>query len=105
MVRGKLTDFNGAPLENGDVSFQDESFQTLFSTKTDKNGKFEIEIDKITYPSVFICKNYKTQFLEYWHWNFIPKENENLEIKIDGLELYGGNCGWQRKTVTWIQQG
>ena len=53
------------------------------------NGEFQIEIDDQVYPSVFICKDYKSNFLEYWHWNFRPKANDFLYVKIGGLELYG----------------
>ncbi len=89
IVRGRLTDFNGSPLKEGEVLFNDDNFKAIFSTKTDSEGQFEVEIEQRTYPSVFICKDYKIKHLEFWHWNFNPRKDDFLEVKIDGLELYG----------------
>ncbi len=88
-VTGQLCDFKGSPLAGGDVRFYDENFEILHSTQTDANGNFEISVANRSYPSVFICQSYKDKFLEYWHWNFTPKANDHLNIRIDGLELYG----------------
>jgi hypothetical protein len=88
-VTGQLCDFNGTPLEGGDVRFYDENFEILHSAQTDAMGKFAISVTKRTYPSVFICQSYKDRFLEYWHWDFNPENNDHLNIQIDGLELYG----------------
>ncbi len=89
IVKGIVSDFEGNFLEDADVHFQDENFSSLFSTKSDKSGKFEISIDNRVYNSVFICKDYSTKNLEYWHWNFNPMTSPIIEAKIDGLELYG----------------
>ncbi|WP_340598342.1 carboxypeptidase-like regulatory domain-containing protein [Bdellovibrio sp. GT3] len=88
-VTGRLRDFNGTPLAEGDVRFYDENFETLYSTKTNVDGTFELFLENRTYPSVFICQSYKEKYLEYWHWNFNPQSGSHLDVQIDGLELYG----------------
>jgi hypothetical protein len=88
-VSGTLTDFNGKPLAGGEVHFQDKNFKNIVSVITNEMGEFSALLPEKQYNSIFACKDYAKNYLEYWHWNFKPKENDFLDIKIDGLELYG----------------
>lgn len=89
IVSGTVSDFYNHQLNDADVNFQDENFKPLYSTKTDSEGKFSIEIEDRKYGSVFICKDYSKTFLEYWHWGFQPSVSSKINAKIDGLEVYG----------------
>lgn len=88
-VSGVMTDFNGNPLSGGEIHFQDEQFKNLISVTTNEKGEFSATLPDKKYKSIFAYKDYAKNYLEYWHWNYKPKENDFLEIKIDGLELYG----------------
>jgi len=90
-VSGILTDFNGNPLSGGEIHFQDRNFKNLISVTTNEKGEFSALLADRQYNSIFACKDYAKNYLEYWHWNYKPKENDFLDIKIDGLELYGMN--------------
>lgn len=91
-----VSNFQGLPLADADVHFQDENFKNLYSAVTDTNGKFEIMIEKRKYNSVFACKDYTKNYLEFWYWNYDPTKNPVLDIKIDGIELYGMKA-WETK--------
>lgn len=87
-VYGVISDFSGKPLEGATIHFEDENFQPLYTAYTDKDGEYSLEVEDRTYI-IFAVKDYAEKYLEYWHWNFKPKMDRRLEIKIDGIELYG----------------
>lgn len=89
LVKGTVSDFNGNPIDGATVHFQDENFNPLYSTITGSRGKFSVEIENRKYKAVFAVKDYAINYLEFWHWDYKPKPGDNLDIKIDGLELYG----------------
>ncbi len=88
-VSGSVQDFQSRALEGAEIHFQDGKFRPLFSTKSDIHGKFSIEIEDRKYGSVFICKDYSKNYLEYWHWDYQPSISPIINAKIDGIELYG----------------
>lgn len=89
MVRGIITDFSENKLSGAEIHFQDEKFNNLVTVVSDEKGEFTANLPRREYRSIFACKDYAKNYLEYWHWNYKPKENDFLNIKIDGLELYG----------------
>lgn len=95
VVSGTVSDFYNHLLKDAEVHFQDEKFKPLYSTKTDQEEKFSIELDDRKYGSVFICKDYSVNFLEYWHWIFQPFISIKINAKIDELEVYGMKA-WSR---------
>jgi len=90
-LQGVVTDFNNAPLEGAVVALKNTSFENLYETYTDKDGKYEIEVKKGLYYTFYACKDYRVNYLEYWAWNIPLYEDKVIDAKIDGLEIYGVN--------------
>lgn len=102
-VYGKLTDFNETPIEDGEVVIKNASFENIYSTRTNKDGEYKLEVKKGNYFALFACKDYAIKNLEYWAWNFAVYKDEELNIKIDGLEVYAINAFIiQRKTFSMM---
>jgi len=38
-INGKLMDFNGNPLSDGDIDIKDAMFESVYQTKTNENGE------------------------------------------------------------------
>ena len=87
-VQGRISDFRGNPISEAVVHFEDKNFKPLYTAYTDVNGHFSVEVANRSY-TIFAVKDHGVKYLEYWHWNYIPRNNRYLEIKIDGIELYG----------------
>jgi hypothetical protein len=87
-VSGIVVDFNNHPLDGATVLFKDELFKDLETATTNTRGEFRVKLPKRSY-TVFAVKDYGKNYLEYWHWNYQPKANIPLRIRIDGIELYG----------------
>lgn len=89
---GKVTDFMNNPLSEAFIRVQDETFRyDIANTFTDQNGYYELLLDKGTYSSVWICQDYQETQLEYWARNVPIFSDLELNARVDGLEVYGGN--------------
>ncbi len=91
-LSGMVRDFKGNLLNDADVQLKDEYFQILYETKTDEQGYYELSADDGLYPSLFICKDYSINYLEYWAWQVPLFEDINIDARIGGLELYAINA-------------
>ena len=98
-VFGKVTDFEGAPVEGGEVSIRDSSFSPVVQTKTNDQGDYELFVEKGKYMALFACKDYMVHNLEYWAWNLIIKEDTEINARIDKLEVYAINAYKLQGTV------
>lgn len=87
-VSGTVVDFSNLPLEGATILFKDELFKDLETATTNARGEFHAKLPKRSY-TIFAVKDYRENYLEYWHWNYQPNPNIPLRIKIDGIELYG----------------
>lgn len=88
-VFGIVTDINGTPLAGADVQIKDKNYETLYSAVTKADGTYELEAEEGLYNSLFICKDYGINNLEYWAWNVPIFDELELNATINGLELYG----------------
>lgn len=43
-ITGKVSDYDGNPIGNCSVMFQNSNFDALFETKTDENGRYQITL-------------------------------------------------------------
>lgn len=91
-IFGKLTDFDGNAIVNGDVTIKDALFNDVYSTKTDEYGNYILEVEKGTYMAMFAIKDYGINMLEYWGWNLPAFEDREINMRIDGLEVYAINA-------------
>lgn len=100
-ITGKVSDYNGNPIDNCSVMFQNSNFDVLFETKTDEKGKYQINIPKgkysnigainmDTYPHTMkVGTNNENLRLEFWGWNFIADRDTTLNIQYNRMEAYG----------------
>lgn len=92
-IRGRVTDYNGRPIDSCSVAWQDPSFSFLKEAITDKDGYYSVRIAKGKYQSVATI-NMSTysrfakpglpeadQRLEFWAWNFIADRDTTLNIQ------------------------
>ena len=82
-ITGKVSDYNGNPIDNCSVMFQNSNFDALFETKTDEKGKYQINIPKGKYSNMGAI-NMDT----YPHTMKVGTNNENLRLEFLGLEFY-----------------
>jgi len=96
-IRGKVTDFDGNPLENADVVLKDKKFGDVYKNLSDADGKYHLQVIEGTYIALFACKDYSVRNLEFWAWNVPAFQDLEINPRFDGLELYAMNA--------WIPQG
>ena len=100
VISGKVTDFNGTPIDSCVVQLLHRDFSIAYKTYTDKNGNYALNnVEKGKYMAMYAIrpKEYprcnavpkKDMRLEYWAWNIIADKNLTINPRYDKLELYG----------------
>lgn len=89
ILEGYVTDKNKLPIENALIEVKGEDFVTLFSTESDKEGYYKLDLPTGKYPFLTAVKEYGTNNLEYWCQNISLQENMVLDVSFDKLEIYG----------------
>jgi hypothetical protein len=92
-ITGKVTDFNNRPIDSAFVDIKNTSFNTVYSTYSNKNGDYTLTIDEGSYfaLSCIRMRDYGINNLEFWAWNVQAFENLTINICYDKLEIYGVN--------------
>ncbi|WP_286925595.1 carboxypeptidase-like regulatory domain-containing protein [Flavobacterium sp. UBA4197] len=99
-ISGKVTDFNGNPIDSSVVRLNNARFEPIYETYTDKEGNYKLEnVRKGNYKSMFVMrpKEYPRanevskdkMRLEFWAWNVVAKEDLIINPHYDKLEVYG----------------
>jgi len=96
-IYGKVTDFDGNPIEGAAVEIKNRRFESIYQTISDAKGRYSLEVDKGTYIAMYVCKDYATKNLEYWAWNVLVYQDLEINPRIDRLEVYATNA--------WVPQG
>jgi hypothetical protein len=91
-IFGKLTDFDGNAIADGEVVIKDALFKDVYRTTTDECGKYVLEVEKRSYMAIAAVKDYVINKLEYWGWNLPAFQDTEINIRIDGLEVYAINA-------------
>jgi len=95
-LHGRVTDFEGKPLDHAEVHLVGRGWEVVAYTYSDGAGMYGVEVEGGTYLAVWICKDYKTKMLEYWAWHVPLLGDLELNARVDGLEVYGLNAFWPR---------
>jgi hypothetical protein len=97
-IFGKLTDFEGNLISDGDVVIKDCKFNNLYATKTDEYGNYNLEVARGIYMAIYAVKGYGVDNLEYWGWNLPAFEDTEVNMRINGIEVYGINAFMIQRT-------
>lgn len=102
-VSGRVTDFDGRPIEHVTVAWLSPSFDGHYFTLTDADGRYCARIpkgryasagglDMAQYPIAGSTLPEADQRLEYWHWNFLAERDTTFDFRYHRLEIYGVNA-------------
>lgn len=89
ILDGYVTDKSKAPIANALVEIKGENFVTLYSTESNEDGYFVLDIPNGQYPFLTAVKDYGVNYLEYWCQNISLQANMSLNVSFDKLEIYG----------------
>ena len=88
-IEGYVTDKNKTPIANALIEIKAEDFVTLFSTESNEEGYYALDIPTGQYPFLTAVKDYGVNFLEYWCQNISLQTDMSLDFSFDKLEIYG----------------
>lgn len=100
-ICGRVTDYNGQPIDSCSIFWQSTSFRTIKEAITNESGHYTMRIPKGKYQSMGAI-NMSTyphtakaglseadQRLEFWGWDFIADRDTTLNIQYHRMEAYG----------------
>lgn len=101
-IRGRITDYNGNPLDSVSVFWQKKDFSDIQEDITGKDGYYSSTVKKgryyamgainmSEYPIAGSILPPEDQRLEFWAWNFIADRDTTFDIQYHRLEVYGVN--------------
>lgn len=99
-ISGRVTDFEGSPIDSCKVTVLHPDFSTAYGTYSDKGGYYAIpNVKKGKYAAIIAMrpKEYprppevpeQDMRLEYWAWNVIADSDLVINPRYHRLELYG----------------
>lgn len=101
-IRGRVSHFDGSPVDSALVEIKNDDFSTAYSTHTDSEGYYELIVKPDNYLALlsvrmdeyprFSSLPEEDQKLEFWAWNFIARSDTVIDIRYDRLEIYGLNA-------------
>lgn len=92
-ISGKVTDFDGVPLDSVSVRLKNKSFENLYETLSDKNGNYSLKVKEGDYYCLYAIKlsDYGVNNLEYWTWNVPVHKDLVINPQYERMEIYGIN--------------
>lgn len=101
-ISGRVTDFDGNPIDNCLVQLLYAGFKSAKEVYTDKDGYYIMpNVEKGNYLAIYAIRpeEYPRRLavpkedmrLEFWAWNVIADQNLTINPRYDRLELYGTN--------------
>lgn len=102
-ISGRVTDFEGNPIDSALVQLQHTDFSEIYSTYSDQDGNYIMKgVEKGVYSSMYVIrpKEYPKENavpqddmrLEFWAWNVIADRDLVINPRYGRLELYGLNA-------------
>lgn len=101
-ISGRVTDFDGMPMDSATVSIKYTDFSDAYQTLTDKDGYYTLSnVEKGSYIAMFAMrmKEYpkmnavapEDMRLEFWTWNLIADRDLTINPRYHRVEVYGVN--------------
>lgn len=93
VVSGKVTNFDGQPLDSVTIRLKNKAFENIYETLSDKDGNYSMEVRKGDYYCLYAIKlpEYRINRLEYWTWNVPVHKDITINPQYDQMEIYGIN--------------
>lgn len=102
-VSGRVTDYDGRPIDSATVSWMNPAFNGQYYAATDADGRYTARIPKgryayggginmAEYPNAGSVLSQEDQRLEFWAWNFIADRDTICDFRYHRLEVYGVNA-------------
>ena len=93
VVSGKVTDFDGQPLDSVTIRLKNKAFDDIYETLSDSDGNYSMEVKEGDYYCLYAIKlsEYRVKRLEYWTWNVPVHKNITINPQYERMELYGIN--------------
>lgn len=99
-ISGRVTDFDGNPIDSCSIEIRYTDFSTAYSAWSDKDGNYAIpNVEKGKYMALYALRpeEYPRQMkvapedmrLEFWAWNVIADRDLTINPRYHRLELYG----------------
>lgn len=100
-ICGRVTDYNGQPIDSCLIAWQSPSFSSIREAVTDRDGRYAICIPKGKYQGMMAINTATyprmakaglpeaDQRLEFWAWNLIADRDTTLDIRYHRMEVYG----------------
>jgi hypothetical protein len=99
-ISGRVTDFDGRPIDRCEVSLGHADFTEAYTAVTDKDGYYSMpNVEKGKYASLCVMRPEEyprppmvpeeDMRLEYWAWNIIADRDLTINPRYHRLELYG----------------
>ena len=102
-ISGKVTDFNGNPIDSAIIELMHPNFTAAYSAYSDSNGDYKLTgVKKGTYMAMYVIRPNEyprknavppeDMRLEFWAWNVIADRDLLINPHYGRLELYGLNA-------------
>ncbi len=91
-IYGRVTDFDGKPVEGADVELKTTAFHNAAAAKTAADGSYVLMVEQGMYVALAAVKDYQTKHLEYWAWNVPASGDIRIDPRFDRLEVYALNA-------------
>lgn len=91
-ISGRMTDFEGNPIEGHIVVCPDAFAGSRLGVLTDKEGNYEVVLPERTYNAIVgNTEQYGVSRAEAWGWHTIVDKDQQLDFKIGNGEVYNLN--------------
>ncbi|MDU1903323.1 MAG: carboxypeptidase-like regulatory domain-containing protein [Dysgonomonas sp.] len=102
-ISGRVTDFDGSPIDSCWVGLKYTDFSTAYETYTNQDGYYSLDgVEKGNYMSLYALRLEEyprldrvpddKKRLEFWAWNVIADRDLTINPRYHRLELYGTNA-------------
>lgn len=102
-ISGRVTDFDGNPLDSVTVGWLNPAFNGQYYATTDADGRYRARIPKGRYAyagglnmSEYVIAGSTLpeadQRLEFWAWNYLADRDATFDFRYHRLEVYGVNA-------------
>lgn len=93
VISGTVRDFDGKPIADADVEMKSPTFEAVYKTKSDAEGRYRMTVEDGRYMALMAVKmaDYTKSRLEFWAWNVPVDSDLTIDPRYHRLEIYGIN--------------